>query len=355
MLFGKQLNKILSALVLTFIAISSCKKDNKAVYFLSPVEGASVLSGESITLKTDAEPGDFDSVRYFVDSKMVASRRDTQSVNFPTTGLPFGGRLLTAIIYRGADSVEVTTNIQLLPSKAPIKYSYSVVNTFPHDTSSYTQGLEYHDGVLYESDGGKADLGGSSIRRTDLHTGKVLKKVDIDLKYFAEGMTIVGNKIIQLTWKDGVGFVYDKSTLNKLGEFSYTASPEGWGLAFNGSHLLSTDGTNTVYFLNKDTYQKEATIEVYDNNGPVNSLNELEIIEGKLYANVYQTNKIVVINMQTGGVEEEIDLSSLYPEEQRNKYADVLNGIAWDAQGKRLFVTGKKWNKLYEIKLSKGN
>jgi glutamine cyclotransferase len=353
MLFGKQLNKILSALVLTFIAISSCKKDNKAVYFLSPVEGASVLSGESITLKTDAEPGDFDSVRYFVDSKMVASRRDTQSVNFPTTGLPFGGRLLTAIIYRGRDSVEVTTNIQLLPSKAPIKYSYSVVNTFRHDTSSYTQGLEYHDGVLYESDG---EYGQSSLRKVDYRSGNVLKKIDIPSQIFAEGITLVGNKIIMLTWQSKVGFVFDKDTFTKLGEFPYTVgNGQGWGLVFNGSQLLCTDGSNVIYQLNKDTYQQEGAIEVYDSKGPVNNLNELEFIDGKIYANIYQQDRIVIIDPKTGEVEAELNLSDLAPYADRLETGLVLNGIAWDAQSKRLFVTGKKWNKLYEIKLSKGN
>jgi glutamine cyclotransferase len=261
--------------------------------------------------------------------------------------LPFGGRLVIAKIYKGGTPFEVTTNIQVLPSSAPKQLSYAVVNVFPHDTTSYTEGLQYVDRVLYESDGEYAQ---SSLRKTDLKSGKILQKIEIPPRFFAEGIAVIDNKIIMLTWKEGVGFVYDKNSFKQLKEFSYTAGNEGWGLTYDGKQIYNTDGSNNIYILDKNTYQKKATIEVYDNKGPVNQLNELEYIDGKLLANVYQTDKIVIINPQTGGVEAEVDLSKLYPQ-PRNEHADVLNGIAWDAAGKRLFVTGKKWDKLYEIKI----
>lgn len=349
--FGKKIGFHL--FVIAVLAISSCKKaSNTSVYFVSPVEGGKVAIGETIILKTDAEPGKFDSIAYFVDAKYIASRTDTQGVKYIIGALPFGSRLLTAKIYHGVDSTEVTTNMQLLPAKVPAKYSYKVINAYPHDTTSYTEGLEFHEGLLYESDGGYADLGGSSLRKVDLKTGKVLAKVDIDGKYFAEGMTIVGDKIIQLTYKEGVGFVYDKRSLKKVAEFPYTAGREGWGLAFNGTHILNTDGTNNIYFLNKDTYQKVSTLEVYDNNGPVNNLNELELVEGKIYANIYLKEEIAIIDPKTGAVEAYINLAGILPAVDYVKgVTDVLNGIAWDAKGKRLFITGKKWNKLFEVEI----
>lgn len=352
MLFGRIMQRLFFLCTIVVSAISSCKRsDSLPISFVSPTEGVRVVSGESIILKTDVESGKFDSIKYLVDSKLVASRKDTQGVKFSTSGYPLGGRLLTAIIYSGTDLTEITSNIQLLPSKAPIKYSYEVVNTFPHDTSSYTQGLEYHDGILYESDG---ERGESSLRKVDVKTGRVLQKIDIPAPIFAEGITVVGNKIVMLTYQERVGLVYDRQTLAKLSEFPLTSGTgEGWGLAFDGTYLLMTDGSNTIYRLDKDTYRIASSFEVFDNNGPVNNLNELEILNGKIYANIYQQDRVVIIDPNTGGVEAELNLQDLAPYADRVETGYVLNGIAWDLKGRRLFVTGKKWNKLFEIKVSK--
>lgn len=336
-------------IVVSACIFTACKtRHERPVYFLSPEEGSTIRHGQSFTMKLDAGSDSFDSVTYLLDTGLIASRKDTASVTVPTSKLPLGIKVLTARIYNGGEYNEVTTNIVLIPDKAPVKYSYSVVNVFPHDTSSYTEGLEYHDGYLYESAGLKGE---SSLRKAELRTGKVLQKVDLDDKYFGEGITVVGDKIIQLTYQEGVGFVYDKNTFKKLSEFPYQAGREGWGLYFDGKQILNTDGTNNIYLLNKDTYQKEGTLGVYDINGAVDNLNELEMVDGKIYANIYQTDNIAIINPQSGAVEGIIDLSELYPEVKRNAGADVLNGIAWDPTGRRLFVTGKKWDKLFEIKV----
>ncbi|HEY0056024.1 MAG TPA: glutaminyl-peptide cyclotransferase [Pedobacter sp.] len=346
------MKKILILLIVSSVLVSCRRKDKNFVSFVSPEAGMGVSSGKALLLKTDAEPGTFDSIGYYIDTTFVGSRKDTSTFNVSTKGFPLGARLLTAKIYKEAAVNEAASNIQLLAAKAPIQYKYTVVNTFPHDTSSYTEGLEYHDGFLYESDGGYEDSpeGASSLRKTDLKTGKVLKRVDIHGHYFAEGITVIGNKILQLTYQEGVAYEYDKNTFKKLREFPFSiGTGQGWGLYFDGKHIYNTDGSNTIHILDPETYRRAGSIEVLNHTGPVNQLNELELIDGKLFANVYQSDKIVIIDPKTGSVEGEIDLTNLYP--KRNEHADVLNGIAWDSKGRRLFVTGKKWNKLFEIKI----
>ena len=222
---------------------------------------------------------------------------------------------------------------------------------FKHDTSSYTQGLEFHGGYLYESDG---LTGESSIRKTDPATGKVLQMTKVRDELFAEGITIVGDKILMLTYQNNVSLEYDLNSLKLLREFPNQYQREGWGLCNDGKVIYSSDGSNTIYILNKDTYMQEGSIEVYDQNGPVRELNELEFIDGRIYANIYNSNRIVIIDPANGQVTAEVDLSELYADSVRAmKDFDgfVLNGIAWDSKGKRLFVTGKKWDKLFQIKL----
>ncbi|WP_207533829.1 glutaminyl-peptide cyclotransferase [Desertivirga arenae] len=344
------MRKLYIALLCAGILAACSKKENKSVYFLSPEEGTNVSLGKTIALKLDIEAGSFDSIQYLVDTINAGSRKDTTPVDFATTNSTLGTHIITAKVFKGGAAEEVTTNIVVLPSAAPVKYSYSVVNTFPHDTSSFTEGLEYKDGVIYESDGLKGE---STLRIASLETGKVIKKIDLAPQYFAEGITVIDDKIIQITYQEGVGFVYDKRTLQKLKEFPYQAGREGWGLAFDGNKVLNSDGTNNIYYLSKDTYQKEKTLEVYDNKGAVKNLNELEFIEGRIFANVWMTNRIVIINPANGAVEAELDMSSLYPEADDINSDAVLNGIAWDEKGRRLFVTGKKWDKLFEIKIKK--
>jgi glutamine cyclotransferase len=240
----------------------------------------------------------------------------------------------------------------VLPPNAK-NYSFEVVNEFPHDTKAYTQGLQFEDGVLYETTGGPEDLARegivTSIRKVDLNTGKVLKIEKPD-GFFGEGMTIVEDKIVFLSWRSNKGYFYSKDSFKKLREFNYENSKEGWGITNEGTRLIKSDGTNKLYFLNSNTGNEEGFITVYDENGKVDSLNELEYIDGKVYANVYGQEIIVIINPQTGAVEGRINLVGLYTKD-RQAYDNELNGIAYDAAGKRLFVTGKLWPKLYEIKL----
>jgi len=227
----------------------------------------------------------------------------------------------------------------------PKEYSYIVVSTYPHDENAFTQGLLFDDGVLYESTG---LYGSSSIRRTKLETGEVLQAHELPSQYFGEGITLFDNKIIQLTWQSNKGFVYNKTSFELLQDFDY--STEGWGITYDGSRLMMSDGTSNLYFLDAETFQRIGQIEVYDTGGPVDRLNELEYVEGYVYANVWLEEKIAIINPQTGQVEGWINMKGLQNTENQD-LNDVLNGIAYDSKGERLFVTGKRWPQLFEIKL----
>ena len=226
-------------------------------------------------------------------------------------------------------------------------YTYKVVNTYPHDRDAFTQGLVFENGVLYEGTGLR---GHSTLRRVELETGYILQIRELPAQFFGEGVTIYGNKIIQLTWQSNVGFVYDKESFELLQEFNYPT--EGWGITHDGKRLIMSDGTSTLHFLDPETFEEIGRIEVLDRGSPVTRLNELEYVQGEIYANVWQTDLIARIAPLTGQVTGWIDLKGLLGPEDRSEPVDVLNGIAYDAENDRLFVTGKLWPKLFEIELA---
>ncbi len=239
------------------------------------------------------------------------------------------------------------------PSGPVSMYDYEIVKTYPHDPKAFTQGLEFHDGVLYEGTGGKdGDDFFSSLRKVDFSTGKVLQKYDIPREYFGEGITILGDKIYQLTWRQMTAFEYDLKDFKLLRELRY--SGEGWGLTNDGNNLIMSDGTHVLRFVNPHDFKTVRTIVVNDEKGkPVMQLNELEFVKGEIWANIWQTGWIVRIDPATGKLLGRIDLNRLADDEQKkNRSADVLNGIAYDAAGDRLFVTGKLWPRLFEIKVN---
>jgi glutaminyl-peptide cyclotransferase len=227
-------------------------------------------------------------------------------------------------------------------------YSYEVVATYPHDAKAYTQGLAFHDGMLYESTG---QYGESSLRRVELKKGKVKKKIEVPGQYFAEGMTILGGKIYQLTWQQNKGFIYDLKDFKRESEFAYDG--EGWGLATDGHLLIMSDGTNQLRFIDPQTFRVLKTINVVKDNEPLANLNELEYVRGEIYANVWKTENIVRLDPQTGRILGWIDLTGLRPTETSVSSENVLNGIAYDEENDRLYVTGKRWPKIFEIRLKK--
>jgi len=236
--------------------------------------------------------------------------------------------------------------ISTIPDIPDIYLTYEVVNVFPHDTEAFTQGLVFVDGYLYESTG---LYGESTLRKVALETGEVLQQVELDDQYFAEGLTYWENKLILLTWREGTGFVYYLEDFSLLEQFSYES--EGWGLTHYENALVMSDGSENLTFLNPETYQAVASIAVHFLGESIPRLNELETIHGKIYANIWQTDDIVRIEPDSGRVTAWIDMSGLLPDSLRNENTDVLNGIAYDSENDRLFVTGKRWPKLYEIRL----
>ena len=226
----------------------------------------------------------------------------------------------------------------------PLHYTYNVVNVYPHDETAFTQGLIFEDNTIYESTG---RYGQSTLRRVELETGNIIQLHALPDQFFGEGITIFGDKIIQLTWQSEKGFVYDKNSFDMLQEFTYPT--EGWGITHDGSRLIMSDGTATLIFLDPETFQKIGQVEVHDEE-PVTMLNELEYIHGMVYANIWTEEKIAIINPQTGRVTGWIDLEGINEAENQNS-SSVLNGIAYDAEEDRLFVTGKRWSQLFEISL----
>jgi len=231
-------------------------------------------------------------------------------------------------------------------SETATDYTYKVVKTYPHDPNAFTQGLVFENGLLYEGTGLN---GHSTLRKVQLQTGSILQMHKLPDKFFGEGITIYKDRIIQLTYKSNVGFVYGKDSFKLLQSFNYPT--EGWGITHDGKQIIMSDGTSTLYFLDPETFKQTGCIKVHDKGVPVSGLNELEYVKGEILANVWPTERIVIIAPRTGKVIGWINMNGLLKQQDSVQFVDVLNGIAYDAAGDRLFVTGKFWPKLFEIKL----
>ncbi|TWR23976.1 glutaminyl-peptide cyclotransferase [Mucilaginibacter achroorhodeus] len=329
---------------------------------VSPDAGTTYKAGQQVEIKVNfPKDAKVDSVVYLVDSTRIGSKKDQTGVTLKTDSLSLGARTITAKVYQpGSAAQDVTTNIVLLPAKAPEELTFTVEKVFPHDTSLYTEGLIYDNNGFYESSGGYAQPpagvpadGQSKLVKTTLPSGKIVQQKMIDPKVFGEGIVVIGDKIMMLTWKEKIGYVFDRKTFDLKNTFNNNVGVEGWGMTYDGNKIYMDDSTNRIWFLNKDTYQQTGYIDVYDDKGPVNEINELEYIDGKIYANVYNTENILVIDPKTGAVLQRANMADMYPASKRNIEANVLNGIAYDKATKRIFVTGKKWDKLFQVKFSK--
>lgn len=315
--------------------------------FEKPTNGTLYSQGETFEIKLSLVNDTLmpDSVILFIDNKRIAPIKDL-SKGISTDRMPLGNRQIRASAWLNGNRQTASVGVKVKANKPPRKMQYRVINTYPHDINAYTQGLFYHDGYLIESTGQK---GKSSLRRVELETGKVTQSLNLDRKYFGEGATLYNNKIYQITWTSRKGFVYDADNFTLIRTFDYLT--QGWGLTTIDDMLVMSDGSNTLYFLEPQTFAEQHRIEVYDNEGPVSKLNELEYIKGKIYANIYLDEKIVIINPNTGMLEAEVDFNGLLTKKDNHRNIDVFNGIAWDKENERIYVTGKNWPKLFEVEI----
>ena len=295
-----------------------------------------------------------DSVIFFLGDQRLEKVIGSETLDYTFQDEKLGRWDLTAKVFSAGTAEEVSKPVTLYNNAAPEAYTYKVINTYPHATDAYTQGLEFYNNELFESTG---HYGSSSLRKVDLTTGEVLEKVEIPDQYFAEGLTILNDKIYQLTWKEDVGFIYDANTLEKLGEFAYNESEQGWGLANDGEQLYKSDGTEKIWILNPETLAEEDYIQTLTNKTVATQLNELEWINGKIYANTYQKDGVAIINPANGAIEGVINFSGLRErlgnQEDLDPVNDVLNGIAYNRETGKVYVTGKNWDSIFEVEIMK--
>ena len=345
-------------IVSTVCCLSSCKPKTdprraaktdtekpKLFRLVSPQNGVTLKSDDSLEIELQAlvDTLKLDSCVLAIDGQRRCSFTGL-SRKIPLSSVKMGVRRISLTLH----SKEVETQlfaIKVMPASSPRSYKYRVVNEYPHDDNAYTQGLFFSDGHLYEGTGREQY---SSLRKIELETGKILRQLSLDDNYFGEGVCLHKGDIYQLTWRNREGFVYDYRDFTLKGRFDY--SSEGWGITSDGERLRMSDGTPNLYTLN-DNLNVVSQIEVYDDKGPQSNLNELEYIDGKIWANVYTFDYIVIVNPDTGEIIGKVDLSGLLKKEHRKPHTDVLNGIAYDKDKRRIFVTGKNWPKLFEIEI----
>ncbi len=341
-------------IIILSIFIISCgsNQDKKKKYFSIVTENNQTKFRLGETIKASIrnnENIEIDSVAYLLDGKRTVSDKNF-NYEEQIDDEKLGNHILKAQVFYDGNVDTIIKTIVFLNDKSPKLYSYKIIAVYPHDKKAFTQGLEFFGDTLYESTGKK---GMSSLRKLNYTTGEVLVKKEISKEYFAEGITILNNKIFQLTWMSKEGFIYDLKTMNKTGSFAYNQSKEGWGLCNDGKNIYKSDGTKKIWILDPDTLAERDYIEVTTNRGVKSKFNELEWIEGKIYANTWQKDGIAVINPKNGALEGVINLSGLRKKVTQHPELDVLNGIAYKADTKHLFVTGKNWDKLFEIEIVK--
>ena len=284
-----------------------------------------------------------DSIHLTLDNSKISN-------SITLSELSLGEKLIKAKVFYDSKTEVAIKKVILVHKNAPKIYNYEIVNTYPHDITSYTQGLEFYNGDLYESTG---QYGESKLRKIDYNSGDIINNIDLNKAYFGEGLSILNDKIYQLTWKEGRGLVYDINSFEQIETFNYGQSKEGWGLCNDGDKFYKSDGTEYIWLLNANTLAEEGYIQAYTNKGKLTNLNELEWVEGSIYANRYQKNGVAIINPINGAIEAVIDFKDLKSKVTKHRGLDVLNGMAYNPKTKTLFVTGKRWDKLFEVRIIK--
>ena len=342
------LDKVLKIIIVAAF-ISGCGNSSKPIkHFLIQTNANKNVISNTDTLKLSlSNPSNkkIDSVNYVMNNSPVTDIFSLQNSSL-------GEKMIKAEIFYGGKKEVALQKVIVVNGSTPKLYSYELLNTYPHDITSYTQGLEFYKGVLYESTG---QYGESKLRALDYKNDAILKNINLSRSYFGEGLTVLNDKIYQLTWKEDRGLIYDVNTFETLGSFNYGQSKEGWGLCNDGRQLYKTDGSENIWILNAETLEEERFIQAYTNKGRLINLNELEWVEGKIYANRYQKNGVAIINPINGAIEAVLDFKDLKNKVTNHPGLDVLNGMAYNPDTKTLFVTGKRWDKLFEVRIIPAN
>lgn len=290
-----------------------------------------------------------DSIVYYVNDAKVKTVKGLEKLSFELKDQKLGYQNIKALVYFEGENAETTTRIEVVSNVTPKLLKYKIVNTYPHDTASFTEGLEFYKDTIYESTGQKEN---SYLRKYDYKTGKIFQQIDLEKdKYFGEGITFINGKLFQLTWQEKTGFIYDANTLKLEKTFTYTKDIEGWGMTNDGKYIYQSDGTEKIWKMDPETQKMVDYINVYSGSSKIKSVNELELINGKFYANIWQKDAIAVVNPESGAVEGIIDMSGLRKLIKATP-DDVLNGIAYNPKTKTIFITGKNWDKMFEITVS---
>lgn len=342
------LDKVLKIIIVAAL-ISGCGNSSKPIkHFLIQTNANKNVISNTDTLKLSlSNPGNkkIDSVNYVMNNSAVADIFSLQNSSL-------GEKMIKAEVFYAGKKEVALQKVIVVNGSTPKLYTYELLNTYPHDITSYTQGLEFYKGVLYESTG---QYGESKLRALDYKNDAILNNVNLSRSYFGEGLTVLNDKIYQLTWKEGRGLIYDVNTFETLGSFNYGQSKEGWGLCNDGRQLYKTDGSENIWILNAETLEEERFVQAYTNKGRLTNLNELEWVEGKIYANRYQKNGVAIINPINGAIEAVLDFKDLKNKVTNHPGLDVLNGMAYNPDTKTLFVTGKRWDKLFEVRIIPAN
>ncbi len=290
-----------------------------------------------------------DSIAYRINDTIIAVKKGLEKLTFELKNQKLGYQNLKAEIYFEGEKTETSSKIEVTSPIQPSLLQYKIINTYPHDPTSFTEGLEFFRDTLYESTG----LNGKSyLRKYDYKSGKIYNQIDLEQQYFGEGITIMKDKIYQLTWKEKTGFIYNANTFKLEKTFTYDKDIEGWGMTNDGTHLYQTDGTEKIWKKNPATQKMMDYVNVYSGSSKIPSINELEWINGKIFCNVWQKDAIAIVNPTSGAVESILDLSGLRTKIE-SPNAEVLNGIAYNPKTKTIFVTGKNWDKTFEIQVFK--
>lgn len=336
---------LIISLSILIIACGSNTGQNKSDFIIktNAIKG-DIIKNETLKLSIENKKNHaIESISYTLNGKKIGESVDLNAFKL-------GKQTIEATVYFNGEKQVATTTITILNNEAPKVYTYKIINEYPHDITSYTQGLEFFNDTLYE---GTGQLGESKLRKIDYKTGTVLKNINLAKEYFGEGITILNNKVYQLTWQGGTGFVYDINTFEKINSFKYGNSKQGWGFCNNKTMLYKSDGTENIWLLNPETLVEEDHIQVYTNKGKIVEINEMEWINGEIYANRYQKDGVAIINPKNGAVTGVIDFSPLKKLVTQHEGLDVLNGIAYNPKTKTIFVTGKRWDKLFEVEIVK--